>query len=66
MYCNVICMLSDLLVLDGYSKEAPKPLSAQFADRLDKQEVVKRCEQPTNHIFVYWNKFMFSVCVYIL
>ena len=31
-------------VLDRYSKKAPKPLSAQFADRLDKQEAVNRYE----------------------
>ena len=48
-------------VLDRYSKKAPKPLSAQFADRLDKQEAVKRYEQRTKKSNMLFPSGMYSV-----
>ena len=48
-------------VLDRYSKKAPKPLSAQFADRLDKQEAVKRYEQRTKKSNILFPSGIYSV-----
>ena len=48
-------------VVDRYSKKAPTPLSAQFADRRDKQEAVIRYEQRTKKSNTLYPSGMYSV-----